>query len=177
MMPVLFTRPGVVTDIPAILGVIADARAFLGQQQIDQWQGTYPDAGIVEQDIARGVNRVLVLDDQVVGTATLITGVDPFYLEIDGAWVNGPRAPYAAIHRFAIGDTGRGQHLTRAFFTSLLSELYRDGIRDVRIDTHPENVIMQHVVTSNGFIHRGTVQVDEPVPERLAYQLLMADAK
>lgn len=177
-MPALFVRPGQSADVPAILAVIAGARAFLGHQHIDQWQGSYPDAAAVEQDIARGVNRVLVMDGQVVGTASLIQGPDPFYKYIEGGtWIGGADVPYYAIHRFALGDAGRGLHLSRVFMTSLLSELYSRGVRDVRIDTHPDNRIMQHVVTGNGFAHRGTVYLDEPVPERLAYQLVMEDAQ
>ena len=176
-MPAIFVRPGQPDDVQAIMNVIAGARAFLGSQNIDQWQGSYPDVAAVRTDIARGVNRVLVVDGVVTGIASLIQGPDPFYQYIEGeGWIGGPDAPYYAIHRFAIGNAGRGLHLSRAFLTALLSELYGMGVRDVRIDTHGDNKIMQHVVLSNGFQHRGLVYLDEPVPERLAYQLILGGA-
>ena len=174
-MPVIFVRPGRSEDVPAIMSIIAGARAFLHNQHIDQWQGSYPDQPAVEDDIAAGHSRVLVVDGEVVGMASLIPGPDPYYKFLEGHWTNGTDAPYYAIHRVAIGDGGRGLHLTRPFFTSLISELYRDGVRDVRIDTHAENKIMQHVVMENGFAPRGTVYLDEPVPERQAYQLVLDD--
>jgi GNAT superfamily N-acetyltransferase len=176
-MPAVFVRPGRPDDVDAIMTVIAGARAFLGSQNIDQWQGNYPDRAAVELDIQNQANRVLVVDGRVVGIASLIQGPDPFYKYIEGgSWIGGADVPYYAIHRFAIGDAGRGLHLSRAFLTALLSELYSRGVRDVRIDTHPDNKIMQHVVLSNGFEHRGLVYLDEPVPERLAYQLVFGGA-
>lgn len=172
-MPVIFVRPGRPEDVPAIMAIIAGARAFLHSQHIDQWQGSYPNQPAVEEDIAAGHNRVLTVDGKVVGMASLIPGPDPYYKFLEGKWTNGAEAAYYAIHRFALGDAGRGLHLTRPFFTALISELYRDGVRDVRIDTHADNKIMQHVVKSNGFAPRGIVYLDEPVAERLAYQLVI----
>lgn len=175
-MPAIFVRPGVASDASAIYAVISGARSFLASQHIDQWQGSYPDTAAVASDIAAGTNRVLTVNGAVVGTASLITGPDPFYKFIEGkGWQNPDSSDYYVIHRFAIGDSGRGKHLARVFMSNLLSELYARGARDVRIDTHPDNHIMQHVVTSNGFQAVGTVYLDEPVPERLAYQLLMPE--
>ncbi|KRK70949.1 GNAT family N-acetyltransferase [Lacticaseibacillus nasuensis] len=171
-MTKIFVRPGQMADVPAIMEIIEAARAFLGAQHIDQWQGTYPDQAAVEADIKAGTNRLLIVDGQVAGNANLLPGPDPFYHRIDGAGWIGER-PYVAIHRFAMSATVRGHGLTRVFLSNLFSEVYAQGYRDVRIDTHAENKIMQHVAESNGFTYRGIVYLDEPVPERMAYQLLL----
>ena len=134
-MPAIFVRSGRSEDVAAIMAVIGDARAFLHGQHIDQWQGAYPDQAAVEADIAAGYSRVLVVNGQAVGIAALVPGPDPYYQFLEGHWTNGRNAPYVAIHRFAIGDRGRGLHLARPFLAELFSELYRDGVRDVRIDT------------------------------------------
>lgn len=171
-MPAFYVRVGQAADIPAIMSIIDSAKSFLHQQNIDQWQGTYPDQPAVAQDVANGTNRVLVMDGQVVGTGSLIEGPDPFYLPIEGeGWAG--EADYMMIHRFALSDQVRGHHLSQLFLSNLLSEAYTRGYRDVRIDTHAENVIMQAAITGNGFTYRGVVRLDEPVPERNAYQLIM----
>ncbi|WP_179394394.1 GNAT family N-acetyltransferase [Lacticaseibacillus absianus] len=171
-MPAIYVRQGQPADVPAIMGIIEDARAFLKAQGIDQWQGTYPDRAAVEADIAKGTNRLLVVADTVAGTASLLDGPDPFYTRIDGdGWIGTDF--YMMIHRFAVSAAIRGQHLSQFFMSNLLTEAYARGYRDVRIDTHAQNVIMQHVITGNGFSYRGIVYLDEPVPERNAYQLLL----
>ena len=84
-MPVMLMRTATREDIPAMMKIIASARQFLGEQGISQWQGTYPDQAAVEQDVATGIGRVLVVDGQVAGIAALVEGPDPHYLKIDGA--------------------------------------------------------------------------------------------
>lgn len=173
-MPAIYVRPGTLEDIPAIMKIVDSARAFLASQHINQWQGTYPDRPAFEEDIANKTNRVLIVDGQVAGTASLIQGPDPFYKKIDGdGWI-GDR-DYMMIHRFALDGAFRGQQLSRFFMSVLTSEAYAMGYRDLRIDTHAQNQIMQHVIKAAGYQFRGIVYLNEPVPERNAYQLLLGD--
>ena len=65
----IFMRVAMPADIPAMMKVIASARQFLGAQGIDQWQGTYPDQAAIEQDIATGIGRVLIVDGRVLAIA------------------------------------------------------------------------------------------------------------
>ncbi|PAK65751.1 GNAT family N-acetyltransferase, partial [Lactococcus lactis] len=47
---------------------------------------------------------------------------------------------------------------------------------DIRIDTHPDNLGMQHVITTNGFTKRGVIYMAENDGEaspRYAYQLVI----
>ncbi|OFN12627.1 acetyltransferase [Lactobacillus sp. HMSC072E07] len=166
----IFMRVAMPADIPAMMKVIASARQFLGAQGIDQWQGTYPDQAAIEQDIATGIGRVLIVDGRVAGVAALVVGPDPHYLRIDGAgWL--ADVPYLAVHRFALDGSIRGKQLSRVFFSNIMSEAYRRGFDDLRVDTHAKNVIMQHAITGMGFEFRGIVYMDEPVPERNAYEV------
>ena len=107
-----------------------------------------------------------------MGYVAAIIGDDPNYQEIDGAWQNNTE-PYAAIHRLALSQDYRGQHLAKYFMSSLISILNEQGIHNFRVDTHDLNQPMQHVATSNGFIRRGHINIlDEPNdPLRWAFEL------
>lgn len=169
-MSTIFMRTATTNDIPDMMRVIASARKFLGDQGIPQWQGTYPDQAAIEQDIATGIGRVLVVDGKVAGLAALVVGPDPHYLRIDGeGWL--ADVPYLAVHRFALDGSIRGKQLSRVFLSNIMSEAYRRGFTDLRVDTHAQNVIMQHAITGMGFDFRGIVYMDEPVPERNAYEV------
>lgn len=171
-MPTQAIRSGTTGDLPAIMGILADARAFLHAQGINQWQGSYPDEAAVQADLAAGTNRVWVVGGTVLGTASLLVGPDPFYEPIEGpGWVD--VGPYMMIHRFALAASARGQHLSGPFMQALIAEARARDFHDVRIDTHAENRIMQAVIAANGFQYRGVVRLDEPVPERNAYQILL----
>jgi GNAT superfamily N-acetyltransferase len=170
LMSTIFMRAATTNDIPDMMRVIASARKFLSDQGIPQWQGTYPDQAAIEQDVATGIGRVLEVDGKVAGLAALVVGPDPHYLRIDGeGWL--ADVPYLAVHRFALDGSIRGKQLSRVFFSNIMSEAYRRGFTDLRVDTHAQNVIMQHAITGMGFDFRGIVYMDEPVPERNAYEV------
>lgn len=157
--------------------IIEEAKAYLKLQGIDQWQNGYPDDETLETDVKFGITYVLIIDDQIAATAALHQGLDVNYLNLHGGkWVNGIHGRYTAIHRIAMSSNFRGQHLSDKMITGLITISSVLGYKDVRIDTHPDNKGMQHVITTNGFTKRGTIYMaekdDEETP-RYAYQLII----
>ncbi|MTV81371.1 GNAT family N-acetyltransferase [Secundilactobacillus folii] len=173
-MSVSYLRRAVESDLPAIKRIISDAKAYLKAQKINQWQDGYPDDAILKQDIEDGITYVLIIDNQLAGTAALHQGIDIDYLKIDdGSWKNGIDAHYTAIHRIALAGNFRGKHLSEKLMSGLITISSLLGFKDIRIDTHPENVGMQRVITSNGFEKRGKVYMHSSNDLRIAYQLLI----
>ncbi|HEY4399959.1 MAG TPA: GNAT family N-acetyltransferase [Lactobacillaceae bacterium] len=171
-MTTTFLRRAVAQDLPAIMPLIEAGRAFLATQKIDQWQNAYPASADIAADIAQNVGYVLVVDQQIAGYTALIIGEETAYTNIEqGAWERPQATDYAALHRIAMSQDFRGQGLTRLLFNSAFTLLQARGIFDVRVDTHPENTVMQHVLTKQGFVKRGVVQFEGA---RWAYQLLLA---
>lgn len=164
-------------DIPEIKNIIHGAIEFLHEQGIDQWQKGYPSDGDLETDVKNGIGYVLIFDDQIAGFAALHQGLDINYLNIhDGEWINGVEGRYTAIHRIAVSPNFRGQRLSQEMMSGLITISGILGYRDVRIDTHPENMAMQHVITSNGFEKRGVIYMQENGHEetpRYAYQFII----
>ena len=175
-MSLVYIKRATLTALPQIMAIIDHAKAQLKADGSPQWQDGYPDTATLTQDISAQQCWLLMVDDQIAGTATMITGNDANYREIqNGAWIN-TTDPYATVHRIAIGPGFGGQHLSHYFFSNLISQAYRDGVRNFRIDTHDLNKRMQAVVTSLGYQYRGKIYVAEPAkdPEdnaRRAYEL------
>lgn len=90
-----------------------------------------------------------------------------------GSWDDDSDVTYSIIHRIAIEADHQGEHLSAALIQQLMTMSYYLGYRDVRIDTHPDNLVMQHIITSNGFEEKGTITMDEDKGVRLAYQILL----
>lgn len=173
-MSATYLRRATQADLDDITAIITDAKAFLKQQNINQWQDGYPAASDLKQDIEDGITFVLVVDGEIAGTAALHQGIDINYLKIeDGSWLNGIDTRYTAIHRIAVSSHFRGHHLSGKLVSGLITISSLLGYKDVRIDTHPDNLGMQHVITSNGFEHRGTVYMHDSQALRYAYQLLI----
>lgn len=177
-MALTYVRPANVHDVSAVLKIIHFAKQYLKNQKIDQWQNQYPNRKGIERDINQHNAYVMIYNHQIAGTASLIPGTDKSYRHIfHGTWLNGPLAKYITIHRVAISPHFRGKGLSRLLMSNLVSLSIEKGFRDVRIDTHPDNLGMQHVITANGFKKRGIIHTLEGGEQksnvRYAYQLII----
>ncbi|WP_283679979.1 GNAT family N-acetyltransferase [Lentilactobacillus sp. Marseille-Q4993] len=176
-MTTTYLRQANNNDLPEIKKIIADAKGFLKDQGIDQWQDGYPTEEDLEKDLKFGITYVLIIDGKIAATAALHQGLDINYLNIhDGDWVNGVEARYTAIHRIAMSSGFRGQHLSEKMMTGLITISSVLGYKDIRIDTHPDNLGMQKVIKQNGFEKRGVIYMEEKPGKqtpRFAYQLLI----
>ena len=158
------------TDLSEIVAVIESARAFLKAQEIDQWQkSAYPAAADVRSDIENNVAYVLKVDGKVAAYAAVMTGFDPAYDLIHGAWRNDSH-DYVTVHRMAVSTAFRGQALGQRFLTSVFETF--STYQDFRVDTHPDNQIMQHILTKLGFEKCGVVMFEGA---RWAYQKVLED--
>ena len=153
--------------------LIKEARVFLGKSGSDQWQGVYPTAENILDDMTKNQGYVLMVGDQVAAYSAVIMGEEPAYTQItDGKWSN-DSLDYVTIHRIAVSDQYRGKSLTKYLFSNIFSLMQVRGYCDFRVDTHEMNLIMQHVFEREGFVKRGLVQIEG---DRIAYQLELGEA-
>lgn len=160
-------------DIEKILTILESGRVFLQSQGLSQWQDGYAPSQYVEEDIANNWGYVLILQEDIIcGYAALVEGVDECYTNIkDGCWDNS-HEKYISIHGVAIDANFRGKGFAELFMRGLIEIAEGIGYRDIRIDTHPLNEIMQKVILRAGFVYRGMVEFDIPDGNRRAYQLI-----
>lgn len=150
-------------DLQSILNVYETARAFMaGHGNPTQWGTSYPARELLEEDIRLGQLYVDEWEGKVCAVFAYIPGEDPTYGVIDGAWLSD--APYAAIHRVASDGTRKGA-LGRCL------DYCRVRTPHIRIDTHPDNKVMQHLLTKAGFAYCGVVWVEDGTI-RWAYEIL-----
>jgi len=151
-------------DLGAILAAYAYAREFMKRTgNPNQWCDSKPEEATVREDIRLGRNYVFEADGEVAGVFALMEGEDPTYGRIDGGrWL--AEGPYVTIHRIA----GNGK------VHGLLKEAVRfaeDRAPSVRIDTHEDNRVMQHLLKECGFTRCGIIYLENGDP-RIAYQKL-----
>jgi len=155
-------RKSTIDDIPALLEIAEEAKQKMRQSgNQKQWADGYPSADVFRQDISQGVSYVVEQGGKVVATFALIPGPDITYAKIyEGQWLNDE--PYAVIHRIASRQSAKGILKTVLDFAFLQTQ-------NIRIDTHRDNVIMQHLLQKLGFAYCGIIYLLSG-DERLAYQ-------
>jgi len=170
----IYLRQSTLEDLPRVVEIIDGAKKALRDRGVDQWQKGYPDQEILKQDIQEDISYVLILDGEVIGAAALQQGYDKNYQDMtSGAWDNNSDVTYSIIHRIAIDPEHQGEYLVSALIQHLLTMSHYLGYSDVRIDTHPDNLVMQHVILESGFEEKGTIMMNEDNGNRKAYQLLL----
>ena len=155
-------RPARLEDLDEILRIYDRAKKFMAATgNPTQWAGNYPQRELLEEDVANGGLFVVTEADSICGVFYFVIGPDPTYEIIEnGAWHSD--RPYGTIHRIA-GNGG-------GIFGAAL-EYCRSRIDHLRIDTHENNKVMQHVVTKHGFRYCGVIYTDDGTP-RLAFDRL-----
>jgi len=153
-------------DLPRILEIYAYARAFMAAHgNPNQWGATnWPPEELLRRDIAEGNSYVCRNGEDVVGTFFFVQGqdIEPTYRRIeDGAWQSD--GPYGVVHRLA------GDGSVRGIGRFCLDWAFRQ-CGHLRIDTHGDNRVMQNLLQGLGFVHCGTIYVEEDDDPRLAYE-------
>lgn len=149
-------------DLPTIEKIYAYARSFMASTgNPNQWGTTKPPVAQLMEDIKMGNLYVAEAEKQIHGVFAFFLGDDPTYAYIeDGAWHSDK--PYGTIHRVASDGSG-------GIFTVILGYA-QSRIGHIRIDTHHDNKVMQHVVKKHGFERCGIIYLADGSP-RIAYEL------
>mgnify|MGYP003293853875 CR=1 FL=1 len=158
-------RKSTMNDLPAMLEIFKNARAYMASHgNPNQWHDNWPSEEILISDINIGQSYIVEDDEKgILATYAYIVGVDPTYLEIDGAWLTDD--PYGTIHRLA------SAHKERDIFSYIISEVTKNGL-NMRIDTHANNDAMIRAILKNGFKYCGIISPIEG-GDRNAYELII----
>lgn len=158
-------------EVTAIMAIIEEARQFLKASGSDQWQGAYPTVDDIMEDVIKGQAWVGLIDNQLVAYAAVIVGREEAYEAItDGRWKHA-NPKYTVFHRIAVSKKASGQKVAQTFLQGLIEG---HAGPDFRCDTHPKNVIMQHILVKLGYQYCGKVIVEG---ERLAYQKIKSKSE
>ena len=159
-------RKSTIADIPVMQQIFADAKAKMrASGNMLQWTGGYPSDDVLKNDIERGFSYVVEGEDgQIVATFVLAICDDPTYKHIyEGRWLDDDQ-PYGTIHRIASREG------THGVMTMVLQWAFAQ-IDNIRVDTHRDNLPMQHLLLKHGFSYCGIIYLLNG-DERLAYQKL-----
>lgn len=155
-------RDAVTADFEQIMKIYKYAQDYMIRTgNPTQWGHFYPDATLIQSDICRNACKVICDENEIHGVFALFDGADPTYAHIEnGNWLNDD--PYMTIHRLA----GDGQ--VHGLFQCAVSYC-KTFSKNIRVDTHENNRIMQRLIEKNGFTKCGIIHVKDGTP-RIAYQ-------
>ena len=161
-------RKGVKQDLERVMELVADAQNWFREQEIDQWQDGYPTRELILSDILGDNNYIVEYNGVTVATAVISFAGEPTYSEIKGrGWLNDN--PYAVVHRIAVSDKHRRKGIAKEILHFTEELCAKQGISDIRIDTHCDNKAMRALLKKMGYTHCGRITLTSGA-YREAYQ-------
>ena len=153
------TRPA---DLSAISKIYENAKRFMKDSgNPNQWNKGKPNVDTAREDMENGVGYVAEENGEILAVFMFSQEPDPTYAKIyDGEWISD--APYGVIHRIAVAKQGQG------IVGYCLDECF-SWCKNLRIDTHRDNLPMQRALLKRGFVYCGIIYLENG-DDRLAYQ-------
>lgn len=156
-------RSASLNDIPVIMQVLDSAKLIMRRNgNMLQWKDGYPSEAVIISDIQRNGAFVIEDDGVVVSYFACLASPEPTYhIIVKGQWLDDIH-PYHTVHRIGSLSNVHG-------IFSFIMDFCFAKYGNIRIDTHRDNKIMQHVLLKFGFSYCGIIHLASG-DERLAYQ-------
>ncbi len=147
----MFTRLASFDDIPQIMQLIHDVVPAMIAAGNFQWDNTYPNAEVFEQDIILAQLWVAEIDDTIAGISAITTDQYPEYaeagLDIDQVAI--------VTHRLAVSPHYRGRGVAEALLLQAETVAKKRHINILRVDTNSENQATQRLFPKIGYRYTG----------------------
>lgn len=155
-------RNTLLTDLDVVMEIYDHARQYMRENgNRNQWINGYPGRDLITEDIQKKHSYVCMDQDRILGVFCFFRGIDPTYLHIyEGEWQNDK--PYGVVHRIAAATHSKG------VASFCLAWCFKQ-CKNIKIDTHKDNIIMQNMLKKNGYKECGIIYL-ESGDERVAFQ-------
>ena len=154
-------RHATAEDLDILDEIYENARKFMASHgNPNQWVNGHPNRQDLMEELEKNQLYVIIKEDVIQASFVFFEHDDPTYSYIEGKWCNDE--DYVVVHKVAT------RNLMRGMGTEIMNYA-KSKHKDVRIDTHQDNVYMQNVLKKNGFVRTGIIYLENGAP-RIAFQ-------
>lgn len=165
-------RNSKVEDLEYILNILEEAKIFLKNNGVDQWQNGYPNKEVILNDIKHNESYVLEYENEIIGTTVLSFRGDNNYNKIyEGKWIT-EKEKYAVIHRIAIKKDSGIKNIGINIMKHIENKCIDSNIYSIKIDTHENNKNMQNLLKKLNYKYCGIIYLEDG-NKRIAFEKLL----
>ncbi|MGN6398752.1 MAG: GNAT family N-acetyltransferase [Mucilaginibacter sp.] len=146
-------RLATLTDIPAIMNLIAEVVPLMRASGNMQWDDNYPNPEVFTKDIEQNQLWVAEIDDDIAGVSAITTDQEPEYAEV-GWDIN---EPAIVTHRLAVSPRYQGRGVAAALMEQAEIIAKQRGITKLRVDTNTQNQATQKLFPKLGYKYAGEI--------------------
>ena len=149
----MIIRLATLNDVPGIMQLVAEVVPAMNAAGNFQWDSTYPNARVFENDIMLGQLWVADADGDIAGVSAITTDQEPEYASV--GWNIHETA--IVTHRLAVSMRHRGQGIAARLLEQAEQEAINRGIKTLRIDTNTNNNATQQLFPKLGYVYAGEI--------------------
>lgn len=141
---------------------------MINVDKIPQWDESYPNYEVFQNDILKRTMYVYVIDNNVVGYIVFNNEENV----VEAKKVNYAKYnTYKVIHRFAVDPNFHNKGIASALVKHTFNLAKEQKLEAIRIDTNSSNKKMCSLITKLGFTHCGYMQLKPNKPIWNAYDI------
>jgi len=148
-------RLATLDDVPAIMQLVAAVVPVMQASGNFQWDNTYPNAKVFENDIALNQLWVADVDGEIGGITAITTDQDAEYTEV--GWNITETA--IVTHRLAVSVNHRRKGIAEALLKQAEIVAQSRGIKILRIDTNSNNKATRLLFPKLGYEFAGEISL------------------
>ena len=148
-------RLATLNDLPLIMQLVAQVVPAMNAAGNYQWDNTYPNTLVFENDIALSQLWAAEIAGDIAGIAAITTDQDIEYAQV--GWDINQTA--VVTHRLAVNTNYRGKGIAALLLKQAETEALKKDVDILRIDTNSKNLATQNLFPKLDYKYAGEISL------------------
>ena len=144
------------SDLEGIMKMYKSCVKGMIENGIDQWDDTYPNLKIINEDLTNGTYYVSEMDGTIIGGINIDQNQDDTYLTLK--WKDISNA-FLVVHRLGVKEEFWNKKIGKDLMLFTESLVIKRGLKSIRLDTYSGNLKAMQFYIRLGYTELGTINL------------------
>jgi ribosomal protein S18 acetylase RimI-like enzyme len=144
------------TDLDNIMLMYKSCVKGMLANDIDQWDETYPNAGVIMEDLIAQTYFVAIENNVIIGGVNIDKDQDTTYLDID--WQDTSNS-FLVVHRLAVKEEFWKKKIGKKLMIFAENRVTEKGLKSIRLDTYSGNPKAMEFYRRLGYRELGSINL------------------
>ena len=143
-------------DLENIMKMYKSCVTGMLENGIDQWDDTYPNTEIINEDLNVGTYYVAEMDETIIGGVNIDKNQDDTYLALD--WEDKSDS-FLVVHRLGVKEEFWNKKIGKDLMLFTEKLVIEKGLKSIRLDTYSGNPKAMEFYIRLGYTELGTIDL------------------
>jgi len=145
-----------ISDLNSIMQMYKSCVEGMIKNGIDQWNSSYPNSEIIQEDIKNGTYFIGEIEGEIVGGINIDNKQDPTYLDID--WEDTSDS-FLVVHRLGVKEELWNKKIGKDLMLFTEKLVIEKNLKSIRLDTYSGNPKAMEFYRRLGYKELGTIDL------------------